>query len=228
MTNSDEETFLTRNVQQTEVCGACGELSGPVVTFSGEARVQACACMRADGSVRDEPLWPRFDFNTAIELCSGCAGSLVRSGSRWSCFFCRPCITLVERRNEHAPMRLQIPGYIPIGRHPRMHGIEYVRRRSDMAPDEPELLPPPSYIESAADLELRVERLRHWHFERVRVIVRSFGRDRVPTASYLERAAELYTPADAIVALDAHLDELGPPPHRVRPDRYSEALARRG
>jgi len=89
-----------------QVCRTCGGLSGRFV-FHGTSLDQTCICFG-----RSEPLWPRYDFNEALTLCHGCGGRVLKSGSRWSVWFCEPCKTSVCRVND-----LCCAYVIPIGRH---------------------------------------------------------------------------------------------------------------
>ena len=75
---------------------------------------QRCDCER---TLEPEDRWPGFDFNTWAELCRCCAITLLRSGSRWSPFFCEEC----KRRVMDLNRRLG-DWIIPVGRHSVMHG----------------------------------------------------------------------------------------------------------
>jgi len=81
---------------------------------------QRCGCEGSD----EDPwgLWPRtgahFDFNCYLELCRCCCVEPIRSGSRWSLFFCEECKARVFALN-----RALGRWVVPIGRHSAMHGI---------------------------------------------------------------------------------------------------------
>lgn len=94
------------------LCGTCRELyeSTPQPGFETPQR---CSCRRTD-----EPTWPRFDFNEHLHLCECCRLVPLRSGSRWSVWFCDACKTRVRALN-HRVGRYAIP----IGRHSMMAGI---------------------------------------------------------------------------------------------------------
>jgi hypothetical protein len=102
------------------VCAVCGHLRGPW-RYQGdtEDRLQRCACDRSDHR-SPQPRWPGFDHNTVAELCRCCAIELLGSGSKWSVWFCRPCLTRVRGLNERAGRCV-----VPIGRHSLMNGIGY-------------------------------------------------------------------------------------------------------
>lgn len=100
--------------QDVGVCNTCGELFGPCreVGVSGERRrqlEQLCAC---ENGRKDQPKWERFDFNEAITLCRCCRGVVLRSGLRWSVWFCEPCKRKVQAVNDICESYV-----IPIGRH---------------------------------------------------------------------------------------------------------------
>ena len=90
------------------VCGQCHLVSGEV---PGLFR-QSCRCHPESGW---EPI-PGYDFPRAAELCRCCGARLVRSGSKYSTWFCDPCLPLVRRFNEDAESYV-----IPTGRH-SFHG----------------------------------------------------------------------------------------------------------
>jgi len=105
--------FDEREAAQLEVCRTCLCLRGPFYdSWNGCDRVQPCACDPK------QPLWNAFDYNTWAELCQCCSAEVLRSGSRWSPFFCDECKQRVRDYNERE-------GYcvIPIGRHSLMNGV---------------------------------------------------------------------------------------------------------
>ena len=73
---------------------------------------QRCACYRD----RDEPGWPGYDFNERALLCRCCGFEVLRSGSRWSPFFCAPCKERVAALDRQVGQLI-----IPIGRHTLMN-----------------------------------------------------------------------------------------------------------
>ena len=79
----------------------------------GFATPQRCRCRHVD-----EPTWPRYDFNEHLHLCECCRLVPLRSGSRWSVWFCDECKARVRDLN-HTLGRY----VIPIGRHSLMGGI---------------------------------------------------------------------------------------------------------
>lgn len=100
---------------ELRICGSCRTLKGPVPDRSDGAR-QLCECAPTENH-RAEPLWGG-DFNTYAELCHCCGLVLLRSGSRWSVWFCEPCKRSVVALNRAAGRCL-----IPIGRHSLMNRV---------------------------------------------------------------------------------------------------------
>lgn len=80
----------------------------------GPGPTQRCACSRP----HDDERWPGRDINEHIHLCECCFGRLMRSGSKWSPFFCPDCKTLVSDTNAALGFCL-----IPVGRHSLMNGV---------------------------------------------------------------------------------------------------------
>jgi hypothetical protein len=95
------------------LCRACLVLRGPFYDdFNRCERVQRCGCEPK------EDLWNAHDYNLHAELCSCCAASAVRSGSKWSLFFCERCKKQIVALNQSVGCAL-----IPIGRHSIMNNF---------------------------------------------------------------------------------------------------------
>ena len=60
-----------------------------------------------------EPTWKGYEFNEWIRLCDCCLAVPMRSGSRWSPFFCERC----------RPEIIAADQGIPIGRHSMMNRV---------------------------------------------------------------------------------------------------------
>jgi hypothetical protein len=155
-----------------ELCRECLGLRGPCLdTFSHCERTQRCSCEPK------EPLWKAYDYNTAIELCRCCGAATVRSGSRWSPFFCDACKERVLAYN-----RVAGSAVIPIGRHSIMNGI------SLSGEDAKSVVAQAAFEAGMANLFARVDRLWMWHRDRVRVVVQSIPGEEtaIPLERYLE------------------------------------------
>lgn len=92
----------------------CGRCLGLYEDLRPDCREQRCACTRSS----TDPLWPGFDYNMRLDLCHCCLREALRSGSRWSVWFCGECkerVIAFDRRHGRA--------VIPIGRHSLMAGV---------------------------------------------------------------------------------------------------------
>lgn len=113
------------------VCADCFEIYGPW-HYKGEAVgipdinfFQLCArdCpsrnQKPDMPFKEagEAKWPRFDFNRVVELCYCCGQEVLKSGSKWSVWFCKECKERVIEFNTQYQRTI-----IPIGRHSLMAG----------------------------------------------------------------------------------------------------------
>jgi len=90
------------------ICSTCFHL---YETGRPDGMEQRCNCRPKQGE-----RWPYHDFNERAILCQCCGLNVLRSGSRWSPFFCRGCQLLamgVSVWNRHL--------VFPIGRHSLMH-----------------------------------------------------------------------------------------------------------
>jgi hypothetical protein len=109
------------------VCGTCGRLRGPWGRYDGELEFeQRCNCGAAEEPVER---WPGFDYNTVAELCRCCGLEAVKSGSKWSVWFCRECLDRVTDLNTGAGRCV-----VPIGRHSVMNGVFYKPAESGINP----------------------------------------------------------------------------------------------
>ena len=118
------------------LCPHCGEIFGPWGCWetTGEnssdtvpelpprenwsmAEWQHCGCPRQNPE-KPEPRWPGFDFNKLVELCHCCGLEPVRSGSKFSVWFCEECKERVCRLNAEYQRVV-----IPLGRHSVHSGL---------------------------------------------------------------------------------------------------------
>jgi len=112
--SEDEPVPLgTEEVWGASICPRCFGVRG-LLTIASARYEQRCRCMERVGTAER---WPGYDFNTYIELCRCCAIEPLKSGSRWSPFFCDECKERVINLN-----RQERRWVIPIGRHSMMHG----------------------------------------------------------------------------------------------------------
>jgi hypothetical protein len=109
------------DLSQMVVCRNCGEMAGPWRLLRGtQGWEQLCACQSS--TLREQRIeidqWIGFDFNELATLCYGCGTQVLRSGWRFSVWFCDDCKARVRRINEEFQFAL-----IPIGRHSLMAGV---------------------------------------------------------------------------------------------------------
>ena len=102
------------------VCAECGELRERADGTPAALR-QLCACelreLAAEGG-RPIARWSGYDFNLKAELCRLCAACLLRSGHRYSTWFCEPCREAVREAHERLGSYV-----IPLGRHSLHAGL---------------------------------------------------------------------------------------------------------
>jgi hypothetical protein len=107
-----------QRVWGAELCPVCFTVRGSLQverdTGDRDRYSQRCHCQRAGGTGER---WSGFDFNTVVELCYGCGIEPIRSGSRWSIFFCSDCVDRAMTINRRHGQWI-----VPMGRHSVMHG----------------------------------------------------------------------------------------------------------
>ena len=114
------------NYEDAKICSSCLDIYGFFYTDNG-VFYQKCdsECHHRDlkagmpPSEKKQARWDGFDFNEVATLCYGCGAALLRSGSRWSVWFCGTCKKRVSVLNQEMGEAV-----IPIGRHTLMNGIE--------------------------------------------------------------------------------------------------------
>ena len=91
------------------ICRKCG------ITYDTKPKQfsQRCECNR-----REQEKWSGSDYNEYQRLCMCCMSVVLRSGSRWSVWFCEECKPRVMILNKAAGRCV-----IPIGRHSLMNGV---------------------------------------------------------------------------------------------------------
>ena len=127
--------------------------------------------------------WPGFDYNIAAELCQACGCAVLRSGSRYSVWFCSECKKRAGTLDTATGPRL-----IPIGPHTIMHGIALP------ANPEPTDAAIDVFFNRIRAFTARVDRLRSWSHAVVRSNLETLHLASAPTvllADYLEAANSL-------------------------------------
>ena len=112
------------NCEDAKICSSCLDIYGFIRTDQA-VYYQKCNPKCPNGNKMDMPSdekeqlpWKGFDYNEIVTLCHCCGTELLRSGSRWSVWFCEPCKERVVTLNAEAGVAV-----IPIGRHSLMNGI---------------------------------------------------------------------------------------------------------
>ncbi|MBI3266938.1 MAG: hypothetical protein HYZ67_07810 [Chlamydiae bacterium] len=113
------------NYEDAKICSSCLDIYGFVYSKMG-VFYQKCdsKCLNRDLkkgmllSEKKQKRWDGFDFNEFVTLCYCCGAELLKSGSRWSVWFCEACKKRVLEFNQEMGTSV-----IPIGRHSLMNGI---------------------------------------------------------------------------------------------------------
>ncbi len=119
---------------EMRVCRYCGEIAGPFVDpRDGRVeRKQLCACSAAANGEDGALVWPRYDFNTVVEICFCCCAEVIRSGFYVSPIFCPECAPIVEKLN--ATGSVSIPFVRPVKPRFAPPGDGAPHRRSSVIP----------------------------------------------------------------------------------------------
>jgi hypothetical protein len=111
--NSDEQPGIHPDaVPEMEVCHACAKVVGPFYQCHLGYRVQYGSCRDHTMPEAVDTHWPRYDYNLHVDLCRCCGRVPLRSGSKWSVWFCEACkeqVGLLNGRHDRC--------VVPIGRH---------------------------------------------------------------------------------------------------------------
>jgi hypothetical protein len=173
------------------LCRACKRLRGPWRSARAPAtHEQRCACTRVargpEPVVSDDDgagLWPGYDYNEVAELCRCCGLDVLRSGSKWSVWFCEHCKDWVWDFNN------RVGGcVIPIGRHSIMSGLGVP---GPLARDDAQV------EQFANDMRTLFERMNWTDAWARRIVTRNLtacglaSENDVPLGEYLERVRAL-------------------------------------
>lgn len=100
---------------QMWICHQCTRVYG---FFTRDRLYYQQHSAKCDPRAKPQDKWPWADFNCIVDLCSGCGQELLRSGSKWSVWFCQECKGRVVGLNTALSKKV-----IPIGGHSLMSGI---------------------------------------------------------------------------------------------------------
>jgi hypothetical protein len=164
------------------VCYTCGRLSGDVLLKGNLLVHQQCHCC----ANAEDGRWPGYDFNIVAELCRCCGQVLLKSGNKFSVWFCDHCkenvCLLNGRLGRYA---------IPIGRH-SLHGGFLLKPKEDAASRTLDI---ELFVARWNDIRGAMGTVEVWAGEVVRQILAEKGLDRglpkdveakgLPVAKYL-------------------------------------------
>jgi len=102
-----EQYGYEQDFQSLRICGTCYDL---YEENRSDGMEQHCRCHPR------RQTWPGYDFDERAILCRCCGLEVLRSGSRWSSFFCRECQLLAMGVSVWQRQLV-----FPIGRHTLMH-----------------------------------------------------------------------------------------------------------
>jgi hypothetical protein len=146
------------------ICRRCAGLyetrdAANVVDRGRIVRRQVCECL-----CHKQQKWPGLDFNEHTCLCYCCMREKLRSGSRWSVWFCQECRDCVLTLNRRIGIAL-----IPIGRHSLMNAVGL---RGEDAGDPAEVK---AFVVRLDDFFGRVNDLHEWRRVKLRTNLMRLG-----------------------------------------------------
>ena len=178
------------------VCGPCGDAVGRAPDrrdLSAEIiQLGSCPAHREGPT---EP-WTGYDYNRFVELCRCCGAVPLRSGSRWSVWFCPTCRAEVDLLNSRLGRYI-----VPIGRH-SLHGGRLLSAHQIADP-----IVVQDFLNSWAGVGDAMTRLGEW----ARIAVRSnveriTGQEDavLPITEYCRQARDLIDPAERFREMCVH------------------------
>jgi hypothetical protein len=187
------------SVPQMIVCGECRDVVGRFRPLSGGSPLVQRGTCPVHRAPPDEPRWPRFDYNRQFELCRCCATVVLRSGSRWSVWFCEECEDQVGLLNARSGRCV-----VPIGRHSVHAGwLLPAERLRDAVVVESFL----TAINGVSDARALLARWQREAVGRNLVAIRRASRDLVPVTEYVDGVRRVVDPTDRFRDMCAWLQE---------------------
>ena len=159
---------------QMQICRTCYKVFGPWSEYGSEFE-HGCDCNRFD-----QPRWEIGDYNERTTLCYGCGIELLKSGTRWSIWFCDFCKARTIKLNDLCGRYV-----IPVGR----HSIMACRWQKEMALG-PDLSGRAEFLTGLKNFVERIELLglhRKW-IVRQNCLAASLGESEVWLTEYLHAA----------------------------------------
>ena len=177
-----------KDINQTMVCGPCGDVVGAANHFKepGFVMVQAGPCPAH--TVSTQEIWPSHDYNRFVQLCQCCGTVPLGSGSRWSTWFCPACREQVDLLNQRLGRYA-----IPIGRH-SMHAGRMLQ-----GGDSDDAIAVQTFMEFTNASSDAMKVLAKWAQHVVVLNLRAIGEDDdsvVPIHKYFRSAQKYVDPSD--------------------------------
>ena len=160
--NPDQPTYVNDQYLKNRVdyeammvCATCFEIYGPwhyrekmLEITPDENFFQPCACPTKKAEAKCPT---SFDFNKVAELCYCCGQAVLKSGAKWSVWFCDECKERVVQFNTRYQRTI-----IPIGRHSLMSGVSL----SAQDARDPEMIE--IFLKNMNNLFSRIDCLSDW------------------------------------------------------------------
>lgn len=191
-TYADEFSKEISAYERMKVCTQCGKIygfwhyqSGHMGSSGGIDYYQKCGCKIAKPDMPPEgqgqERWQGFDFNEVITLCHSCGQEVLRSGSKWSVWFCSPCKEMVIEFNTQYQKTI-----IPIGRHSVMAGYKLSGKESV---DENKVH---EFMTNLNSLFERIDILEEWRVHIISHNLKSLGYSKdITLVEYLSKVKSL-------------------------------------
>ncbi len=194
----------TAHKERMEVCGPCGGPVGPFRDRRGtrplRSYVQRGSCP-LHAAPRRQRGWDGFDFDEGVALCRCCGAVALRSGHRFSVWFCDACKQEVGLLNGRHGRYV-----VPIGRHSVHAGC--VLTSSDVMDLVRVQIFSDAFVGAAGAMTV----LREWAGEAVRLTLAEIGiapDGRVSLPEYLNRARAVVDKAERFRQMCLYLDRVG-------------------
>ena len=172
-TEAANDTFVFHEYElykEMDLCRECGEIRGPFrLRGGGPFHSQTCLCpdKRGTPQAREElTIYFRLDFARAVTLCACCGQELIKTGSKFSSFFCDFCRKLIYAFDRKRGITI-----IPMGRHSFMNGV--LLNGGD-AQNERAIT---RFVEGMSSMFKRIELLEEWTKGVIAVNIKMTGHD---------------------------------------------------
>lgn len=191
-------------IRTMEVCPDCRDVVGLFHRQDGPVAhgplVQRGTCPLHKPRAFD-PRWSGFDFNRHVDLCRCCGRIPLRSGSRWSVWFCLDCKEQVGLLNGRHGRCI-----VPIGRHSVHYG--YTLRADEL--DDPVAVE--AFLSTTKAMGAVIGAVSDWYHEAVGRNLEAVEPgivEPMPVEEYCREVALSVGPRDRFREMCAYLDRRG-------------------